>query len=84
MVFNYEIETKGIRLSPQDKQKYDEACGIFDGRFPYQQGLRYQKLGNEFRLIIKDFFIDKNLRHYRKEELVEILYFEDNLMATSN
>lgn len=84
MVFNYEIEANHIQLSPQEKEDYTEACAVFDGRFPFQLGQRYQKANAALRALVRDFFIDKNLRHYKKAELKDILYFEDNIMNSAN
>lgn len=83
-MFRLEIEESGRTLSPSEEEKFKANCVVFNKRLPFDQGQRYQKMSNVFRDILKRFFIDKNLRHYKPEEKENICHFYEVLTWTSN
>lgn len=82
-MFKWELREKGQTLSPADQKKFDEACVVFNKRLPFDQGQRINKLNNSMRMMIKNFFIEKNMRFYKKDEIANIDNFQHVLMWNS-
>lgn len=78
LIFPKEIEEKKIKLSADEKKKFDEAMEIFYKRFPFDLAPYYQKIENTFKDVIKNFFIEKNLRFYKPEETKEALKLKNS------
>lgn len=82
-MFKWELRNDGKTLSAADQKKFDDACVVFNKRIPFDQGQRINKMNNAIRMCIKNFFIEKNMRFYKKNEIENIDNFQHALMWNS-
>ena len=83
-IFLKEVEEKKMTFSGADKEKYEDGMAILKKGFPFQLTVAYQKLNDNFRKIINRFFLEKNMRFYKKAEIEDALLYKERLMYKTN
>lgn len=78
-IFKKEVKAKGIQFSPDEKERFEDSMLILGKSFPYSLTPYHQKVDHLFIQTIHGFFIEKNLRFYKKEELEEVNRMKDKL-----
>ena len=83
-IFKKEVEAKQLKFYGREKEEYDEAMKTLIGTFPYKLAIEYSKINDNFRKIIAKFFLEKNLRFYKKEEIEDVNIYQQRLMFKTN
>ena len=83
-IFKKEVEAKQLKFYGREKEEYDEAMKTLIGTFPYKLAIEYSKMNDNFRKIIAKFFLEKNLRFYKKEEIEDVNIYQQRLMFKTN
>ena len=83
-IFLKEVEEKKMTFSGADKEKYEDGMAILKKGFPFQLTVAYQKMNDNFRKIINRFFLEKNMRFYKKAEIEDALLYKERLMYKTN
>lgn len=78
-VFKDINEATGYHPTPQEAAYLKEANDVFNGRIPFDQASRTSKLAHDFRDYIFKFFCDKNLRHFKEDEIKDIVKFKEDV-----
>lgn len=82
--FEDEVNEKKIQFSADEKKKYDEGMVMLRKTFQFQLAQTYKKTNDTLRDLIKNFFTDKNLRHFKENEIKAITEYKEKLMFVSN
>ena len=83
-IFKKEVEQRKMTFSGAEKEKYDDGMAILQKGFPFQLTIAYQKMNDNFRKIINRFFLEKNMRFYKKNEIEDALLYKERLMYKTN
>ena len=83
-IFLKEVEENKMTFSGADKEKYEDGMAILKKGFPFQLTVAYQKMNDNFRKIINRFFLEKNMRFYKKAEIEDALLYKERLMYKTN
>ena len=83
-IFLKEVEKNKMTFQGAEKEKYEEGMAILKKGFPFQLTVAYQKMNDNFRKIINRFFLEKNLRFYKKDEIADALLYKERLMYKTN
>jgi hypothetical protein len=78
-IFKNEVKEKGIHFSPADQEKFDDCMLILGKSFPYSLTPYHQKIDHLLIQTIHNFFIEKNLRFYKPNELAEVQKMREKL-----
>ena len=78
-IFKNEVKEKGIHFSPADQEKFDDCMLILGKSFPYSLTPYHQKIDHLLIQTIHNFFIEKNLRFYKPNELAEVQKMRERL-----
>ena len=83
-IFLKEVEENKMTFSGAEKEKYEDGIAILKKGFPFQLTVAYQKMNDNFRKIINRFFLEKNMRFYKKAEIEDALLYKERLMYKTN
>ena len=83
-IFLKEVEANKMTFSGDEKEKYEDGIAILKKGFPFQLTVAYQKMNDNFRKIINRFFLEKNMRFYKKAEIEDVLLYKERLMYKTN
>ena len=83
-IFTKEVQEKKMTFSGAQKEKYEDGMAILKKGFPFQLTVAYQKMNDNFRKIINRFFLEKNIRFYKKDEIADALLYKERLMYKTN
>ena len=83
-IFLKEVEANKMTFSGAEKEKYEDGMAILKKGFPFQLTVAYQKMNDNFRKIINRFFLEKNMRFYKKAEIEDALLYKERLMYKTN
>ena len=83
-IFLKEVEANKMTFSGAEKEKYEDGMAILKKGFPFQLTVAYQKMNDDFRKIINRFFLEKNMRFYKKDEIADALLYKERLMYKTN
>ena len=78
-IFQNEVKEKGIHFSPAEQEKFDDCMLILGKSFPYSLTPYHQKIDHLLIQTIHNFFIEKNLRFYKPNELAEVQKMREKL-----
>ena len=83
-IFLKEVEANKMTFSGAEKEKDEDGMAILKKGFPFQLTVAYQKMNDDFRKIINRFFLEKNMRFYKKDEIADALLYKERLMYKTN